>query len=303
MVRDTALILRKAHDEGEAIDLRYAQMMLASSNLVSRLLTEPKQKPHTFVGLRALEWRLLELSEIPYTHTLERVREWIDLLVERTSLSEGFSLTGHRDGVLSCHNAMIAYILMKMEHRDFERIHSGIDWIVTYQSVERGVDCTWTGKDLFTRWGGCMKKTPCFYGVVKSMKALTEYAFRFGSFPGLEGKLARGLEYILRHRVFKKLSVPKPIEPSITENFYPYPYKTNILEILVLLGRNGLLRDTRCNEAIRILKNKRRSDGLWQADASYMKSAWVDFDIPGKPGEWITYVIEKLLSSEEIVLG
>ena len=57
------------------------------------------------------------------------------------------------------------------------------------------------------------------------------------------------------------------------------------------------MEDERCSDAIQILKKKQRSDGLWQADTSYMKSAWIDFDIPKKPGSWISYIISGLVGN------
>ncbi|MBN1583822.1 MAG: hypothetical protein JXA89_24155 [Anaerolineae bacterium] len=296
MTQDPALLLKQAVERGEPVDAQDMQDMLARSMLIARLLTDPKQKPRTFVGLRAHEWRLLELCEIPFTHTLDKVQQWLDLLVCRTAMPEGFSLTGHRDGLLACHNAMIATMLIKMGYPNREQIDAGIDWIRDYQSVERGMDCPWTGKDLFTKYGGCMKRTPCFYGVVKSMIALTEYKSRFGSDNQLDDKLARGLEYILQHHVYKRLSTGEPIEPSIVQNFYPYPYKTNLIEALSLLKANGLLGDPCCGEAIAILKDSQRPDGFWQADTAFMKAAWVDFDEPKTPGPWISYAIGRLLA-------
>ena len=295
MIQDSALTLKKAHEKGEYVSREQVQEMLAQSELMGRLLTDPKQKPNTFVGLRAYEWRLLELSEIPFTHTLEKVQIWLDLLVGKSSIPEGFSLTGERDGVLACHNAMVTTILIKIEYDDRDTVDAGIRWIVDYQSVERGKECTWAGKDLFTRFGGCMKKIPCFYGVVKSMVALTEYKKRFEGSKTFDSKLNQGLEYILKHKVFKRLSTGEPIESSIIENFYPYTYKSNIIEILSLLKANDLLGDERCSEAIEILKRKQRSDGFWQADRAYMKTSWVEFDKPKKPGPWISYVISGLV--------
>ena len=140
-----------------------------------------------------------------------------------------------------------------------------------------------------------MKKIPCYYGVVKSMNALSEYNKRFGSSERLINKLNKGLQYILEHNVYKRLSDDKPIEDSIILNFYPYTYKSNLIEILTLLKENDLMRDERCNNAIELLKKKQRSDGFWQADISYMKSGWIDFDVPKKPGPWITYIITKIL--------
>jgi len=294
---DSALNLKKAFDKGDAPSIEEAVKMLQESELVNKLLVDPKQKPHTFVGLRALEWRLLELSEIPYTIHLDKVQEWVQLLVSKSFIKEGFSLTGKRDGMLACHNAMITSLLIKLGYEKKEMIDAGIKWILDYQSVERTEQSTWSGKDLYKRFGGCMKATPCFHGVVKSMVALTEYKKRYASSEQLDHKLNRGLEYILDHRLYHRLSDHSPIDSSMILNFYPYTYKTNIIEMLTLLKDNGLDGDERCKEAIDILKNKRRSDGSWQADVSYMKNAWVEFDPPKKTGPWITYKIETLVES------
>jgi hypothetical protein len=293
---DSALTLKKAYDTGEKISISEAQKMLEQSELISKLLETPKRNPDTFVGIRAYEWRLLELSEIPFTNTLEKVKNWLGLLVDKSYIKEGFSLEGTKDNLLACHNSLITTILLKMDYDDKEKIDAGIDWILKYQSIERGKECTWPGKDLYTRFGGCMKKVPCYYGVIKAMIALTEYKKRFGGSDKLDSILNQGLEYILQHRIYKKLSADKPIENSIILNFYPYTYRSNIIEILSLLKANGLIEDVRCKDAVQILKNKQRSDGLWQADISYMKSAWIDFDIPKKPSLWISYIISGLVA-------
>ncbi|QTL97908.1 hypothetical protein GM661_07890 [Iocasia frigidifontis] len=293
---DPALTLKKDFDQGKNISIKKVKKILNESELINKLLAEPKQKPRTFVGLRAYEWRLLELSEIPYTYTLNKVKRWLNMLIEKSYIKEGFSLTGDKDGLLSCHNSMITSILMKMNYDDKDLIDAGISWIIKYQSTSRGEECRWTGKNLFTKYGGCMKKTPCFYGVVKSMITLTEYKKRFDVSKEVQNKLNQGLEYILDHKVYKKLSTGEPIESSIIKNFYPYTYRSNIIEILSLLKANDLLDDERCNDAMDVLRQKRRDDGFWQADTSYMKTAWVDFDKPQKPGQWVSYVIKDILN-------
>jgi len=297
MIEDSALILKRAFDKGEKIDVSRAKEMLDKSELINRLLIEPKQDLNLFVGIRALEWRLIELSEIPLIDKLEKVQDWIKILIDKTYTPEGFSLTGNRNGLLACHNAMITSVLIKVGFKEKEKIETGIYWIIKYQNVERGLNCNWTGLDLNTRFGGCMKSTPCFYGVVKSMISLTEYKKRFGGSVELDNKLKKGLEYILEHRVFKKLSSDKPIEPSIVENFYPYSYKSNLIEVLSLLKANNLLSDNRCAEALEILRHKQRKDGFWQADVSHMKSAWIDFDTLKKPGLWISYILSGLINN------
>lgn len=297
MKEDSALFLKKSYEKGEKISPEEIQKMLEQSDLIKMLLEPPKRPPTTFVGIRALEWRLLELSEIPFSYTLNEVQNWIKILVEKSFIKEGFSLEGTKDNLLACHNSLITTILLKMQYDEKEKIDAGIDWILKYQSIERGKECTWPGKDLYTRFGGCMKKIPCYYGVIKAMITLTEYKKQYGDSDELNNKLSQGLEYILKHRVFMKLSSDSPIEDSIILNFYPYTYRSNIIEILSLLKANDLLGDKRCTEAIEILKKKQRSDGYWQVDTSYMKSAWIDFDTPKKSGLWISYIINGLVSN------
>lgn len=100
------------------------------------------------------------------------------------------------------------------------------------------------------------------------MIALTEYKKHFGNSPKIDNKLKQGLEYILKHNAFKKLSTGEPIENSIIKNFYPYSYKSNLIEIINLLKKNNLQNDIRCQEAIKILKQKRQKDGFWQSEIS-----------------------------------
>lgn len=84
MIEDSALTLKKAYDIGKPIDIAKVKVLLGKSELVNRLLVEPKQKPGLFVGIRAYEWRLIELSEIPFTGSLKKVQDWINLLIDKT---------------------------------------------------------------------------------------------------------------------------------------------------------------------------------------------------------------------------
>ncbi len=80
MADDSALMLKKRFEGNENITKKQAKKMLLESELINKLLIDPKQRPDTFVGVRAFEWRLLELTEIPFTYLLGKVQKWLDLL-------------------------------------------------------------------------------------------------------------------------------------------------------------------------------------------------------------------------------
>lgn len=55
MAEDPALMLKKRFDSGEKITKKQAGKMLRESELINKLLVDPKQRPDTFVGVRAYE--------------------------------------------------------------------------------------------------------------------------------------------------------------------------------------------------------------------------------------------------------
>jgi hypothetical protein len=291
---DPALQLRIRCDSGERVSETEALALLAQSPLMARLLVPPKARLDLFTGVRALEWRLLELCETPFAECLPQVQSWLDLLLEKTVIPQGFSLEGTAAGVVACHMAMLTRIVIRLRPQAREPIDNGIQWILDFQNLERGQPCAWPGKDLYTRWGGCMKNTPCYYGIVKAMVTLSEYQQQFGADAAVADKLARGLAVILSHNVYQRRTTGEPIEPSITQLFFPYTYKTNLIELLTLLKQHDLLADERCAMALAILREKQGKDGFWKPEVSFMKAAWVEFEPLRKPGGWVTHMCSQV---------
>ncbi|GCF95040.1 hypothetical protein NRIC_29310 [Enterococcus florum] len=228
---DTALVLKKRYREGLASSFLDAKHLLETSTIVQTLLSET-YRTDTFTGLRKLEYLLIELSEIPFTYHLEPTKKMLSDLVHFTKQEEGFSLTGTIDGVLACHHAMITLIMIRFGEEKWAK--HGIDWILRYQITSRDEPCHWKGTALFERFGGCIGRTPCYDGLVKAMTALSEYQSIYGKTEEISGKLGQGIESILDHRVFCHRNSTEPIHSDMTKLFYPYPYRTNLIETLKL---------------------------------------------------------------------
>ena len=190
--------------------------------------------------------RLTEIAEIPFAYRLDRVQKWINKLADLSFCNDGFSITGKSDDILSCYNSMITSILIRMDYSDKSRIDKGIEWILSYQNVERGAINNWAGSRIL-KYGGCLKSTPCYIGIVKAMIALTDYKKLFDSKTDdkIENKLRQGLDYILDHQIYMRQSNGQPITKDITKLTYPFSYKTNVIEILRLLKSNNLDSDSR----------------------------------------------------------
>jgi hypothetical protein len=288
---DKALEMKIKYENNEIKSFQEAEEYLYASDIYKSLLAD-----FDFNVLNLL-WRLIQLSEIPFSGKNPKVAEWLNKLVEKTYTGDGFSLNGKNDYLLSCYNGMITSVLIRLGYVGAEKINKGINWIIQYQNVNRGEKCDWTGSGL-KKYGGCMKNTPCYVGLVKSTIALSDYKHSeyYQSDADLEAKIEKALDYILNQKVFLRLSDNKPITNDITKLAYPFTWKTNIIEILRLLKDNQKLNDTRCSEAKEYLKRKQKKDGSWWINTSnIMKNkSWIGFDKSREKGFWVSHEIEKL---------
>ncbi len=65
--------------------------------------------------------------------------------------------------------------------------------------------------------------------------------------------------------------------------------------MLNLVHLDNLLNDPKCKSAINLVRGMRRTDGFWQADKSFMRTSWIDFNKFKAPGLWITNYINQFI--------
>ncbi|MGX2946371.1 hypothetical protein [Enterococcus alishanensis] len=291
---DSALILKQKYRSLRAAELDEKEILklLTESTLIQEILSD-KHRTDTFTGLRKIEFLLAELSEIPYFEKLPEVQVLLKTLYEYTATADGYSLTGQSKGILACHQAICTLIFIRANEQAWAK--KGIDWIINYLPFAKNEATTWQETDLFERFG-CVGNTPCYDGLVKSVKALSEYRQKFPSDPILAEKLTQGLNYIMKHRVIFHQDSDDYLYDDLITLFYPYPYRTNIIEVLSLLKKENLLKDPQCQDAIAFIKNKELVNGGWQAEKIFMKSSWIPFDAMKRKGNWITDEINWILS-------
>lgn len=289
---DSALLLKIESDKGHISNYETAKDLLTQSDLLKQLLTDNFQ-----MEAYQLMNRLNELSEIPFTQHIPKVKEWLKILNKLVACDDGFSLTKQNDYILSCYNGMLTSLFLRMEHSNKTEIQQGINWIMKYQKFERNSQTTWKGSGI-KRYGGCLKSTPCYIGIVKSVIALSDYRksvhYQFDQV--IEDKFIQGVNYIMDQHIYIRKSINAPITEYIVSISYPFTWKTNIIEILRVLKSNNLINDPRCNLAREYLKSKQKNDEYWYANGGYKPKGWVMFDKTKKPGLWVSHEIQKILA-------
>lgn len=291
---DQALIMKQKLDSGIILDDQTIDQFLTSSQLVLKLTSDFSKKSLFPI------WRLIALSEIPYANRLPYTQELIEYVEQAYGTADGFSITGKSADILSCYTAMLLEAFVKLGAGDRLIVQSAVDWIINYQVFERNAKTNWTGSGIL-KYGGCMKATPCYIGIAKSVKALLYYS----NIMKVHDKrimelIEKGLDYLLQHQLHQRLSYQEPITSHILDIAYPQSYQLNIIELLEIAFIAGKMNHPAVKAAIEYVKSKRIKGNYWKIDYSYKADGFVSFDQRGREGDWVTYLLNMYFNQVDV---
>jgi hypothetical protein len=285
---DTALDLRIKHDNGTILTEDEIAHALEKSALIKKITATVPEDAF------ALIWKLIALSEIPFSNRLEYTRNLAQIVIDRLGNPEGFSYSGKPAELLPCYNAMLIKALCKLGYASEAAVQSGVRWILRYQSFRRGFVTEWDEPEIY-KHGGCLRSTPCYIGLAKSVYALFEYN-RHDPDVRIAAKIEEGLDYILGHSVYRRLSNGEPITKHILDLCFPESYNVTIVELLTLLSDAGRLGDERVAQSIDYIESKRNASGKWGVGYAYGGDGYVSFDGKSRNAEWISYILNGILT-------
>ncbi|EOQ96910.1 hypothetical protein LEP1GSC195_3805 [Leptospira wolbachii serovar Codice str. CDC] len=286
MIFDTSLELRIKYDKKESLSKSEITSLLKNSKLVQNLTKDINQNPLFLI------WKLIALSEIPYSIQLPYTKKIVDLIIKNLGTSEGFSLTGNKENLLPCYNAILIKAFCKLGLQSNKIVKNAVNWIINYQAFHRNFNSDWKEAEIL-KHGGCLKSTPCYIGLAKSVIALHEYN-KFESNKNLQLKLEEGTEYILQHHLFKRQSNGNPITKHILDLYFPENYNITILELLWFISETDKIKDTRVKDSIEYINEKRNKNKMWAVDYVYKSNGYISFDGKAKEGQWISYLINTI---------
>jgi len=115
---------------------------------------------------------------------------------------------------------------------------------------------------------GCWGRHTCYRGVVPLVKALATMPAASRS-PGVDQRLHEGVDFMLRHRVYKRSHDPsKPLNAKLTQLTFPAFYWPDLVEVMLILTSMGV-RDQRMEDSIVCLRKKQAKDGTWKLQRTY----------------------------------
>jgi hypothetical protein len=96
------------------------------------------------------------------------------------------------------------------------------------------------------------------------------------------------LELLLQHKLFRSDKTGEIINQKFTLFAYPHYWHYDVLRGLSYLARANAPRDPRAQEAIDLLYQRRRQDGLWPVQNKYTGRVFFQMEKIGGPSRWNT---------------
>ena len=109
-----------------------------------------------------------------------------------------------------------------------------------------------------------------FYESLAPLWGLIEYHRATGE-AACRQAAERAAEFFWQHRLFRSDRTGEIINPEWVRLHYPLYWHYDILQALVILSRLGPLADPRAQEALEIVRAKRRPDGCWRAQGRFWR--------------------------------
>jgi hypothetical protein len=109
-----------------------------------------------------------------------------------------------------------------------------------------------------------------FHETLPPMWGLHEFATATGD-QDARRAADRAAELLLEHRLFRSMSSGDPIHRSWVTIHWPPYWHYDVLQALVILARMNRVNDSRADDAVALLQEKRRSDGRWRVGGRWWR--------------------------------
>ncbi|WP_349719949.1 hypothetical protein [Enterococcus avium] len=233
---------------------------------------------------------LIGLAEIPYAEKLPITQELLAFVNQNLSTSEGFSFTGKLEEIVPCYNAMLFEAYCRLGLGKSSEAQNALQWIKQYQVFDRQQKTTWPHKGI-CKFGGCMMRVPCYIGIGKTMRALLTYQEKVDPHDEkVNALIEQGVDYMLQHNLYQRLSTGQPISPHITESMFPQSYVLSLTDLVYIIEKSQYTTDPRAHNLLQLIHQKKTKTGGWKIDYIYKYAGYLPFENRRKDSEWITYL-------------
>ena len=128
-----------------------------------------------------------------------------------------------------------------------------------------------------------------FHTTICVLEGFLAYEQAFGPTPAVTDARMRAHEYLLERRLLRRQSTGEVIEPTWARLSFPPLWHYDVLRALDHLRAAAVPPDERVEEAMGIVRARRRDDGRWPLDLRHRDTLYEEMaGEVGKPSRWVT---------------
>ena len=193
--------------------------------------------------------------------------------------SGGLGYFPTRDVAETCVSAMVLSVLEAFDHQDQEARQRLRRYLLEAQMEDGGWNC---------RIGSTHSS---FHTSILALEAL-QLCPKSGE---LQRAAQRGREFFLRHRMYCSCHTGKVVKSEFKRFAPPYSWRYDVLRGLDHFATTGAARDPRLEDAISLVRQRRRHDGRWAAHARSPGGVHFELESARQPSRWATLVCLRVL--------
>ena len=279
------------------------QKRIATEGWGAQFLSFRKKEGHWGRGFYQVKWisshySLLDLKHLNIPHNIPEIKESI-LQIAHNHKSDDGGINPHRDYRGNpdsdlCINGMF------LNYACYFRIDEGmlksvVDCIIQHQMPDGGFNCR------INRSGAVHSSLHTTISVLEGLREYKKngYTYRLDE---LEKIAAESREFILMHRLYKSDKTGEVIHKKFTMLSYPSRWFYDILRALDYFQFAKVDYDPRMQDALDILKKKRRKDGKWPVQAKHAGQIHFEMESLREPSRWNTLRALRVLKHFGITL-
>lgn len=210
-------------------------------------------------------WTLMLLAEIDCGLKSSELGKSLGILTnELWDAESGIFTIGKSHFPIPCLNGNMIYLHSYFKYEKTDYIDKIVDFFSEYQRFDDGNYKTPTSYP-YSGNKSCYGSHTCYYGVVKLLKGLSFIPKEKRS-DKVNSLISKCINFILSHNVcYSSHNNETLLTKNIDKITFPSMYKTDFLEILWLLKREGV-RSEKLDKALDLLKSKMKSDNTWELE-------------------------------------
>jgi squalene cyclase len=175
-------------------------------------------------------------------------------------------------------SGLVLSILVYFGYPD-QRVHAVLEFLLDQQLP----DGSWVPEP------GLERLQYVFAGTLLVLDGLRDYEKRYSTSSAqvIEAQI-KGREFLLSHNLFKSKETKEIIDQKMTRFSFPPRWHYDVLVALDYFQDCRAEKDRRLNDAIELVKSKRRKDGRWNLQNRHPGKTYFEMEEVGQPSRWNT---------------